>query len=149
MNDTASTPSPSNHPLGRLVEGRRFDARRSVRATLAAAGRPVLLAERRPRLPDYPIMVEELSAADHVAALARALLVRLRGERVGATLYAFSADKVGRDNGRDLSCRRSSAGMAWRISLSTARSLSSSSGDTSATASPLAPARAVRPMRWT
>ena len=69
--------------------------------------------------------------------------------RCGSRPRPFAPPCCGRESGALLSCRRSSAGMAWRISFSTARSLSTSSGETSATASPLAPARAVRPMRWT
>src|SRR5262249_17504250 len=76
----------------RWIASLRPDARASARATAAASGCPVLVPGRRPRLPDYPIVVEALSSRDHVVTLARDLSLRLDEENIPHALYFFSAD---------------------------------------------------------
>lgn len=69
-----------------------FDLRRSIKATVAAAGYPVIAYADKPRLPEYPILVEELSQKDHLAALGHALAARFREERLASALYTYSID---------------------------------------------------------
>ena len=76
----------------RLAQSPNYDFPQSVRATSNAGGYPTLVREMRPLLPEYPIIIEQLSGKDHVAALGRALAQRLSAERVAATTYTFSTD---------------------------------------------------------
>ena len=69
------------------VPSPRPDARASARATAANCGAPVLVNSVRPRLPDYPIVIEAASSRDHVVALGQALGARLAEERVPNSLY--------------------------------------------------------------
>jgi hypothetical protein len=76
----------------RKIASLRVDARASAHATARAAGRPVLVTGSRPRLPDYPIIVEQLAARDHLPVLARAFAGRLSSEGVPNALYLSSED---------------------------------------------------------
>jgi hypothetical protein len=76
----------------RRVPSLQVDARASARATVSASGRPVLVPGWRPRLPEYPILVEALSSHDHVVALARSLAARMTVENVPHTLYMFGGN---------------------------------------------------------
>jgi len=68
------------------------DATATVHATIAASGYFTLVTGWRPRLPEYPILIEALSARDHVVALGRALSARLKDESVEHTLYFFESN---------------------------------------------------------
>jgi HSP20 family molecular chaperone IbpA len=70
----------------------RLDVPRSLRATIAAGGRPVFLFGTAPRLPDYPILIEQLTGKDHLTALGRAITARLENERVAFAAYHYSTD---------------------------------------------------------
>lgn len=76
----------------RAAPSSSYDFRQSVVATAKAGGYLTLVPERRPALPEYPLIIEQLSGKDHVAALGRALAERLTAERVAATAYTFSTD---------------------------------------------------------
>jgi len=76
----------------RKIESRQIDAAASVKATVAACGRTLLVRRWRPTLPAYPIVVEAASSRDHVADLARALSRRLLAENVEHSLYFSGAD---------------------------------------------------------
>jgi MFS family permease len=76
----------------RRIPSLKPDATASARATAAASGHLVLVPGWRPRLPEYPIVVEALSTRDHVVALARAFSVRLEEEGVEHALYLFGSN---------------------------------------------------------
>jgi hypothetical protein len=76
----------------RQVPAGVIDVRASVRATVAAAGRPILISGRKAKTPDYPVLVETVSARDHTAAMARLVSARLAEESVFHKLYMFGAD---------------------------------------------------------
>ncbi|MFO1036163.1 MAG: hypothetical protein U1E45_04895 [Geminicoccaceae bacterium] len=76
----------------RLVPSTRLDVAATAHATAAAGGYLVPVMGHRPRLPDYPIVVESASAADHVMALAKGLAARLVEGQVHCALYGGSGD---------------------------------------------------------
>jgi len=76
----------------RHVPTDQLDVVRSLRATIAAGGRPVIVYGTRPRLPDYPILVEQLTGKDHLAALGTAISARLASERLAFAVYQYSTD---------------------------------------------------------
>jgi hypothetical protein len=85
----------------RLVPSEYFDFNASARATAAAGGRLRLVRELRSKLPEYPIVIEQLSGADHVSALGRALVEREETERIVLATYTFSVDpRILRGKGR-------------------------------------------------
>lgn len=67
-----------------------FDPRASVKATVAAAGALRLIPGRRPRLPEYPVLVEQRASRDHLPELGRALSTCLEGIHHG--VYFFDTD---------------------------------------------------------
>jgi hypothetical protein len=76
----------------RQVPTDQLDVVRSLRATIAAGGRPVIVYGSRPRLPDYPILVEQLTGKDHLAALGIAISARLASERLAFAVYRYTTD---------------------------------------------------------
>jgi hypothetical protein len=86
----------------RLIEVEEIEISRSLRATIAAGGRPCFVRAERPLRPDYPVLVEQLSGSDHLVEVGRALVGRLEDEQVAATLYTFETDprRVRRSDGR-------------------------------------------------
>jgi hypothetical protein len=86
----------------RQVLTNRLDVPRSLRATIAAGGRPVLVQAMAPRLPDYPILIEQLSGKDHLAALGQAIADRLKSEGVALATYHYNAEpRILRDAARN------------------------------------------------
>ncbi|CAL77011.1 hypothetical protein; putative membrane protein [Bradyrhizobium sp. ORS 278] len=76
----------------RLAPSAGYDFAQSACATAKAGGFLTLVQDLRPMLPEYPVLIEQLSGKDHVAALGRALAARLTAERLAATVYVFSTD---------------------------------------------------------
>jgi hypothetical protein len=86
----------------RQVPTNRLDVPRCLRATIAAGGRPILVQGMARRLPDYPILIEQLSGKDHLAALGRAIADRLKSEDVAVATYHYNAEpRILRDTARN------------------------------------------------
>ncbi|KRB32479.1 MULTISPECIES: hypothetical protein [Mesorhizobium] len=71
------------------VAGHRIDIRRSVAASIEAAGYPTLETGVEPRAPDCLMLIERLGNDDHLAALADALAKRLRDGGADLLRYEF------------------------------------------------------------
>ncbi|SAL85256.1 Internalin-A precursor [Caballeronia choica] len=76
----------------RSIRTRKPDIRASVRASATVGGYPLLVSGRRPRLPDYAILVEAQAARDHLPVLGRAIADCLQRESVHSTVYFFDTD---------------------------------------------------------
>jgi len=74
------------------MRSRRIDVRASAAATRRAAGRPVFVHARKPRLPDYPLLLDAQSPGDHLTVLGRSIAARLRREGVHHVPYLYDAD---------------------------------------------------------
>ena len=91
------TPGSLSHHFQALrrhheVPSTRLDVARSLRATLRAGGAVQLQFATQRRLPDYLVMVDRVSVADHQGALADVLLRRFAEEQVPCSGYDFHGD---------------------------------------------------------
>ena len=70
----------------------RLDVARSLHATLRAGGAVQLQFATQRRLPDYLVLIDRVSVADHEGALADVVLRRFSAEQVPYSAYDFHGD---------------------------------------------------------
>lgn len=85
------------HRLGglrrhRIMPSPRIHVRRSIRATIKAGGRPVLIHGTRPVTPDYVLLADRESPRDHLPVVAQILSKRFSEEGVAAAAYEYFGD---------------------------------------------------------
>lgn len=76
----------------RIVPSPRIHIRRSIRATIRAGGRPVLVYGTRPLTPDYVLLVDRSSPRDHFTILAQSIARRFTNEGAPCVAYEFFGD---------------------------------------------------------
>lgn len=85
------------HRLGglrrhRILPSPLIHVRRSIRATIKAGGRPVLVHGTRPVTPDYVLLADRESPRDHLPLVAQILSKRFSEEGVAAAAYEYFGD---------------------------------------------------------